>query len=207
MNDTLPFLTPPQSYKSCGLCIFTVKWCGPLFIKTTKRCSQWLSLSVREEHKGVGITSVQNACELLISKNFRRSNSIFSVMFRCWVSEETMYMCKTFATISTKGKYVFFIQYCSWWLWYPLVAVLYLMVKASQLKASVCYKQQNVSWYMVVYHIVIVLYMPMDSHMTWGNSINWEGNFVLVFSSVFWIDLKSETELVINVSGLYAHKH
>lgn len=56
-----------------------------------------------------------------------------------WVSEETMYMCKTFATISTEGKYVtFLVQYCSWWLWYPLVAVLYLMVMASQRKALVC---------------------------------------------------------------------
>ena len=34
----------------------------------------------------------------------------FSVMFRCGVSEETMYMCKTFATISTEGKMCFFFH-------------------------------------------------------------------------------------------------
>lgn len=60
-----------------------------------------------------------------------------------WVSDETMYMCNTFATISNEGKYVlFFVQYCSWWLWYPLVLVLYLMVTAFQPKALVCLKQQ-----------------------------------------------------------------
>lgn len=55
-------------------------------------------------------------------------------------------------------------------------------------------KTTNVSWYMVVYHIVIVLYMSMGSHMTQANSINWGGYFVLVYLSVLWIDQKNQTE-------------
>lgn len=47
---------------------------------------------------------------------------------------------------------------------------------------------------MVVYHIVIVLYMSMGSHMTQANSINRGGYFVLVYLSVLWIDLKNQTE-------------
>lgn len=39
---------------------------------------------------------------------------------------------------------------------------------------------------MVVYHIVIVLYMSMGSHMTQGDNIKWEGYFVLVYLSVFF---------------------
>lgn len=61
-------------------------------------------------------------------------------------------------------------------------------------EGSCMLKTTNVSWYMVVYHIVIVLYMSMGSHMTRANSINWGGYFVLVYLSVFWIDLKNQTE-------------
>lgn len=80
---------------------------------------------------------------IAINKRFRRSNSIYSFSFsdvQMWVSEETMYMCKTFANNFNWRQimFSFFVQYCSWWLWYPLVAVLYLMVMASQLKALVC---------------------------------------------------------------------
>lgn len=149
--------------------------------------------------------------KMLVSCLSVKTSGEVTVFFQ-WCSdvESVRKLCtcvKHLQQFQLKANMFFFIQYCSWWLWYPLVAVLYLMVKASQPKASVCYKQQNVSWYMVVYHIVIVLYMSMDSHTTWENSINWGGNFVLVYLSVFWIDLKSKTGLVINVSGLYAHKH
>lgn len=61
--------------------------------------------------------------------------------------------------ISAEGKYVIFLFNIVLDDYDILVAVLYLMVKASQLKAVVCLKTTNVSWYMVVYHIVIVLYM------------------------------------------------
>lgn len=54
-----------------------------------------------------------------------------------------------------------------------LVAVLYLMVTACQPKARVCLKTTIVSWYMVVYHIVIVLYTWVGSHVTLANSVNW----------------------------------
>lgn len=61
-------------------------------------------------------------------------------------------------------------------------------------EGSCMLKTTNVSWYMVVYHIVIVLYMSMGSHMTQANSINWGGYFVLVYLSVLWIDQKNQTE-------------
>lgn len=63
---------------------------------------------------------------------------------------------------------------------------------------------------MVVYHIVIVLYMSMGSHMTQAIDINWRGYFVLVYLSVFWIDPKNQAGLLIfisDTSGLYAEKH
>lgn len=52
----------------------------------------------------------------------------------------------------------FFVQYCSWWLWYPCRSPIFDGEGLST-EGSCVLKTTNVPWYMVVYHIVIVLYM------------------------------------------------
>lgn len=96
-----------------------------------------------------------------------------------WVSDTVVHTCKDQTTLA-EGK----SDFCGFFFfggglnivlddYNILVAVLYLMVTACQPKARVCLKTTTVSWYMVVYHIVIVLYTWVGSHVTLANSVNW----------------------------------
>lgn len=121
------------------------------------------------------------------------------------------FRCESVKKLCTRVKHLqrfqlrqifFFFQYCSWWLWYPCRSPIFDGDGLST-EGSCVLKTTDVSWYMVVYHIVVVLYMWMGSHMTLANSINWGGYFVLLYLSQICIYLKNQRVIDIHLAHIW----